>query len=120
MAARLSACIRAPSAASITVATREHFPLAAGQASVGGSMEEEVIDDNTRATVKSIPRSFEMMQATKCVFESRLLPKSTTTAALVACALLVAGPVRSCLAAPSSQTTFQSPNEAGRALVSAV
>jgi hypothetical protein len=54
-----------------------------------------------------------MMQATKCVFE-------TATAALVACTLLVAGPVEWCLAAPSSQTTFRSPDDAGRALVSAV
>jgi hypothetical protein len=68
-----------------------------------------------RATVKSI-EGVEMMQTT-CV-ERPLL--STATAALAACALLVAGPVRLSLAASSSQPTFRSPDDAGRALVSAV
>ena len=61
-----------------------------------------------------------MMQETKCRSERRLLPRSIATAALVACALLVAGPVRLCLAEPSSQTTFPSPDDASRALKSAV
>jgi hypothetical protein len=72
MAAGLSVCILARSAASITEATRGHFPLAAGQASPGVSMPaggvmpaggfmveeatgEEVTDENdARTTVKSI------------------------------------------------------------------
>lgn len=39
---------------------------------------------------------------------------------LVACALLVAGPVKLCLAGPWSQTSFPSPDDASRALVSAL
>jgi hypothetical protein len=62
-----------------------------------------------------------MMHAAKCGFERRLLPRSAATAALVMCALLlVAEPVRVCLAAPSGQITFSSPDDAGRALVLAV
>jgi len=53
-------------------------------------------------------------------FEKRYLPGLTTSAALVACALLVAAPVKPCLAGPSNQTTFSSPDGASRALVSAV
>ena len=60
-----------------------------------------------------------MMQAT-CVFDKFPLSRSTATAAWMACALLAAGPVRLCLAAPSSQTAFGSPDDAGRALVSAL
>jgi hypothetical protein len=59
-AARMTACIPARSAASVTAATRADFPLAAGRASAGVSMvvevtAEEVTDENrTRTTVKSI------------------------------------------------------------------
>jgi DUF2950 family protein len=82
-------------------------------------MAEEAIDDHVvRETVKSI-HGDEVMQATS-VFEEPLLSRSTATAAWVACALVVAGPAGLCLAAPSSQATFQSPDDAGRALVSAV
>ncbi|MGO9933114.1 MAG: DUF2950 family protein [Steroidobacteraceae bacterium] len=48
------------------------------------------------------------------------LPLSTAAAALAACALLAAGSVELCAAAPSSQPTFASPDDAGRALASAV
>jgi len=47
------------------------------------------------------------------------LPRPTASAALVLCALLEMGS-RLCLAGASGQTTFPSPEEAGRALVSAV
>jgi hypothetical protein len=60
------------------------------------------------------------MQAAKCGFERRLSPRSTATAAVVMCALLLAEPVKLCLAAPSSQATFPSPDDASRALVLAV
>jgi len=52
-------------------------------------------------------------------FEEHQFPRSTASAAIVACALLIAGPVL-CLAAPSSQATFSSPDDASHALVSAV
>lgn len=52
--------------------------------------------------------------------EKRHLPRPTSGAALVACALLAVGSVKLCLAGPSSQTSFPSPDEASRALVSAV
>jgi hypothetical protein len=61
-----------------------------------------------------------MMHAAKCGFERRLLPRSIVTAALMMCALLVAVPVQLCLAAPSGQTTFASPDDAGRSLLLAV
>jgi hypothetical protein len=66
------------------------------------------------------PKEFEMMHAAKRGFERRLLSRPTATAALVMCALLAAEPVRLCLAAPSGQTTFPSPDDASRALVLAV
>ena len=53
-------------------------------------------------------------------FEKRHLPKPAGRTALVACALLLAGCVELCRAAPASQTDFRSPDEASRALVSAV
>jgi hypothetical protein len=53
-------------------------------------------------------------------FEKHQLPRPTAGAVLVACALLMAGSVKLCLAGPSSQTTFPSPDDASRALVSAV
>jgi hypothetical protein len=61
-----------------------------------------------------------MMHVMKCGLERRFLPRSAATTALVMCALLVVEPVRLCLAAPSGQTTFASPDDAGRALVLAV
>jgi Protein of unknown function (DUF2950) len=45
---------------------------------------------------------------------------SAASATLAVCALLAAGSAKPCLAEPSSQTTFPSPDDAGRALVSAV
>jgi hypothetical protein len=51
-------------------------------------------------------------------FEEHQFPRSTASAALVACALLIAGKI--CLAGPSSQATFSSPDDASHALVSAV
>jgi hypothetical protein len=59
-----------------------------------------------------------MMRDLKTGFEKRHLPGPS--AALVACALLVAGSAQLCLAGPSSQTTFPSPDDASRALVSAL
>jgi len=53
-------------------------------------------------------------------FDKRRLPRPTVNGALVACALLLAGSIKLCLAGPSSQTTFPSPDDASRALVSAV
>jgi hypothetical protein len=64
-------------------------------------------------------KELEMMRGMKCGFDKRHLPRPTASAALVACALLVAGSVKLCLAGPSIQTTFQSPDDASRALVSA-
>ena len=55
MAQRFPAYIPARSAASITEATRGHFPLAVEQASAGASMVAEVTDENDASTtVKSI------------------------------------------------------------------
>src|ERR1700685_342861 len=51
-------------------------------------------------------------------FEKHRLP--TSSAALAACALLAVGSVELCVAAPSNQPTFASPDDAGRALASAV
>src|SRR5882672_11068963 len=64
-------------------------------------------------------KELEMMRGIKSGFDKRHLPRPTASAALVACALLVAGSVKLCLAGPSIQTTFQSPDDASRALVSA-
>jgi Protein of unknown function (DUF2950) len=60
-----------------------------------------------------------MMREMKSGLEKRQLPRPTARAAFVACALLVAGSVKLCLAGPSIQTTFPSPDDASRALVSA-
>jgi Protein of unknown function (DUF2950) len=60
-----------------------------------------------------------MMNATCRGFEKFPWPRPAAGAALVLCALLGVGP-QLCLAGPSSQMTFPSPDEAGRALVSAV
>jgi hypothetical protein len=61
-----------------------------------------------------------MIRGTNSGFKKDRLPKSTAFAALAACALLAAESVELCLAAPSSQTTFASPDDASRALASAV
>ena len=61
-----------------------------------------------------------MMHGTKYVFENLRLPISIRGAALAACALLAVGSVEVCLAAPSSQIAFASPDDASRALASAV
>lgn len=59
-----------------------------------------------------------MMRGMKSGSDKRHLPRPIAGAALVACALL-AGSVELCLAGPSIQTTFQSPDDASSALVSA-
>jgi hypothetical protein len=59
-----------------------------------------------------------MISAMKSGFEKRPRRRSTAGASLLTCALLVAGKL--CLAGPSSQTAFASPDEASRALVSAL
>jgi DUF2950 family protein len=59
-----------------------------------------------------------MISGMKIGFEKRPLRRPTAGASLIACALLVAGKL--CLAGPSSPTTFRSPDEASRALVSAL
>ena len=59
-----------------------------------------------------------MMRGMKIGFEKRRLPRPS--AALVACALLLAGSARLCLAGPATQTTFPSPDDASHALVSAL
>ena len=62
-----------------------------------------------------------MMYGMRNGLEKHRLPTlSTAGAALAACALLAAGAVEPCVAAPSSQPTFASPDDAGRALASAV
>src|ERR1700689_4783212 len=61
-----------------------------------------------------------MMYGTRNGFEKNRLPTSAAGAALAVCALLAAGSVELCVAAPSSQPTFASPDDAGRALASAV
>jgi hypothetical protein len=53
-------------------------------------------------------------------FEQARLRRPIASATLAACVLLAAGSARLCLAGASSQATFPSPDDAGRALVSAV
>jgi hypothetical protein len=65
-------------------------------------------------------KEFEMIRAMKSGFEKVCVPKSTARAVLAACALFAAGSVELCLAGPSSQTTFASPEDASHALASAV
>ncbi|HWS61713.1 MAG TPA: DUF2950 family protein [Steroidobacteraceae bacterium] len=65
-------------------------------------------------------KEFEMIRAMKSGYEKHRLPKSTACAALAACVLFAAGSVELCLAGPSSQTTFASPDDASHALASAV
>jgi len=60
------------------------------------------------------------MRDTESGFEKRHLRKATASAALVASALLLAVPVKPCQAGASGQTTFPSPDDASRALESAV
>jgi Protein of unknown function (DUF2950) len=61
-----------------------------------------------------------MTCGTKNAFEDLRLPISIGGAMLAACALLAVGSVEPCLSAPSSQTVFASPDDASRALASAV
>lgn len=61
-----------------------------------------------------------MMCGMNTEFKKRRLPRTTARAALAACALFAAGSVELCLAAASSQKTFASPDDASRALASAV
>jgi hypothetical protein len=60
------------------------------------------------------------MRGMKSEFEHCPLRRPTASAALAAFALLLAGSFQLCLAQPSSQTTFRSPDDASRALFSAV
>jgi hypothetical protein len=62
----------------------------------------------------------EMMHAANRGSEKRHLRRPTAGAALLVCALLATGSIKLCLAGPSRQTTFPSPDDASRALVSAV
>jgi Protein of unknown function (DUF2950) len=73
----------------------------------------------SRTTVKR-SKEFEMIGGMKSGFVTHRLARSAARAALAACALFAAGSVELCLAGSSSQTTFASPDEAGRALASAV
>jgi hypothetical protein len=61
-----------------------------------------------------------MIRGNNKALENPRLPISVRGAALAACALLAVGSVELCLAAPSSQTAFASPDGASRALASAV
>jgi hypothetical protein len=63
---------------------------------------------------------FQLMRAIKSGLEKHHLPRPTARASLVAWALLSAVSITPCLARASSQRTFASPDEASRALVSAV
>jgi hypothetical protein len=74
----------------------------------------------TPGLLSSRSKEFNIMRDTKSGFEERHLPKATASAALVASALLLAVSVKPCLAGASGQTTFPSPDDASRALVSAV
>jgi hypothetical protein len=67
------------------------------------------------------PRSKEMdtIQGVNRGLERRYVAGPTAAVALV-CALLAAGSVKPCLAGPPSQAVFESPDEASRALTSAV
>jgi hypothetical protein len=65
-------------------------------------------------------KEFEMFRGIKSGFEKHRQCRSTARAALAACALFAAGSVELCLAGASSQTTFASPDDASRALASAV
>jgi Protein of unknown function (DUF2950) len=60
------------------------------------------------------------MRAVESKFEARPLRRPTASAALPAFALLLVGSVQLCLAGPSSQATFPSPDDASRALFAAV
>jgi Protein of unknown function (DUF2950) len=80
-------------------------------------VQEEVIDENVARTTDKRSKELEMMCVIKHGIEKRRPPAAS--AAPLALALLAAGSVKLCLAGPSSQTAFPSPDEASRALVSA-
>ena len=67
-----------------------------------------------------LSKEFEMTRGMKTRFEKHRLTKSTACASLAAFALFAAGSVELCLAGPSSQATFASPDDASHALASAV
>jgi hypothetical protein len=60
-----------------------------------------------------------MRRGMKSGYDQRHVRRPTAGAVLVACALLMVGSVELSLAGPSIQTTFPSPDDASRALVSA-
>jgi Protein of unknown function (DUF2950) len=60
------------------------------------------------------------MHSTNCGSARSQSPRRKAGALVMLCALLGAGSIKMCLAASSSQTAFASPDEASRALVSAV
>jgi hypothetical protein len=62
----------------------------------------------------------ETMYPTGPRFEGRRLHTPTSSVALILCALLGAGSAQLCLAGTSSQAAFPSPEDAGRALASAI
>jgi Protein of unknown function (DUF2950) len=62
----------------------------------------------------------ETMHAVNSGLKKRHFSRPNAGTALVVCALLATGSVKPCSAEPSRQTTFPSPDDAGRALVSAV
>jgi hypothetical protein len=82
-------------------------------------MEAEVTDD--KGFQDSSRQSKEsMMRAKTNAPEKRPLSRPTAGIALVVCALLGAGSIKCSLAAPWSPEAFRSPDDASRALVSAV
>src|SRR5258708_4571078 len=75
---------------------------------------------NPTSELQSIrSKEFAMMRRAKSSFEEYGSFKAASGAAILACALLVAS-VGLSQAAPSTQTTFSTPDDAGRALVSAL
>jgi hypothetical protein len=68
----------------------------------------------------SQPKEKEVVCAIKSELEECRWRKPSASAALATFALLLAGFVQPCLARPSSQTTFRSPEDASRALFAAV
>lgn len=67
-----------------------------------------------------ITQEIEMTRGMNIGFNRQYLRSQTPRPALVAVALLVTGSIKLCLAGPSSQTSFPSPEYASRALVGAI
>jgi len=73
-----------------------------------------------QGSITSIEEDNEMTHAMSSGQGKRQLPRPSAGIALLVCALLGAGSFEPSLAGPSSPQTFPSPEDAGRALVSAV